>query len=156
VLGGGFAGVYTLANALAAAGSRQAVANALEQFARCVRAGGRLFIQILNFQPMRREEPCVRGPRVVTVDGLEYVSARHFHFFNDVVRVSNVTLWKQREWRMRTQGGVLYPIEHDELTARLAKAGFAVDALYGGYGREPFDPAASVDLIVVATRNAAL
>jgi len=151
-VGGGFSGIYCLANALAAAGSQDGVAEAIDQFARCVRTGGRLFIQILNFEPMRREQPCVRGPRIAHVDAREYVSARQFHFVDDRAQVTNVTFWHDDGWRMRAQCGVLCPIEHAELTRLLADAGFHIDRRWGSYAREAFDAATSVDLIVVATR----
>ncbi len=151
-VGGGFAGVYCLANALAAAGSRDAVARAIEQFARCLRPGGRLFIQILNFEPMRQEQPCVRGPRIATVDGQQHISARQFHFSGDLAQVTNITFWDDGGWRMRSHCGVLCPIEHAELARLFATSGLEIDDRWGNYARDAFDPATSVDLIVVATR----
>lgn len=152
-VGGEFAGVYCLANALAAAGSRDAVARAIEQFGRCLRVGGRLFIQILNFEPMRKEQPCVRGPRIAMVDGRQYLSARQFHFFDDLAQVTNITFWDDGGWRMRTHSGVLCPIEHAELESLLTTNGFEIDYRWGNYMSDAFDPATSVDLIVVATRG---
>ena len=152
-VGGGFAGVYCLANALAAAGSRDAVNRAIEQFGRCLRPGGRLFIQILNFEPMRQEQPCVRGPRIATVDGRQYLSARQFHFFNDLAQVTNITFWDDDGWQMRTHCGVLCPIEHVELGRLLTTNGIEINDRWGNYARDEFDPATSVDLIVTATRG---
>jgi len=151
-VGGGFDGLYCLANALAAAGSAARVAEAVERFGRCLRAGGRLFIQILNFEPMRAETPCVRGPRIVTVDGREYVSVRHFRFIDDRAEVTNVTLWNDDGWHQRAHTGTLYPVGLDELRSLLDKARLRVDHLWGSYGREPFEVESSVDLIVIATR----
>ncbi|MDO8630378.1 MAG: class I SAM-dependent methyltransferase, partial [Phycisphaerales bacterium] len=82
-VGAGFDGVYCLGNSLAAAGSREGVRAAVEQFGKCLRPGGRLFIQVLNFERMRKEIPCVQGPRVAHVEGREYVSVRQFHFVED-------------------------------------------------------------------------
>ncbi len=151
--GGGHDGVLCLGNALAAAGSRDAVSEAVRQFARTLRPGGRLFVQILNFPPMRREHPCVRGPRGVEVDGTEFVSARVFHFDGAVARVSNVTFWKEDGWRMHAGGGTLYPIEPEELRGFCRDAGLTVDECWGSYAREPFDPDRSVDFVLVATRR---
>ena len=152
-LGGGFDGVYCLGNALAAAGSKDAAEAAVHAFARCLRPGGRLFVQILNFAPMRKESPCVRGPRIANVGGREYVSVRHFQFFEDRAEVTNVTLWQDDGWKQRARTGRLYPIGREEMHAWCSEAGLRVDAEWGGYDRAAFDIDASIDLIIAATRE---
>jgi len=150
--GAGFDGVYCVGNALAAAGSRDAAATAVAALSCCLRPGGRLFVQILNFPPMRREQPCVRGPRLANVAGREYISFRHFVFYDDHAEVTNVTLWHEGGWRLRSHGGRLHPIEPGELRAWCAEAGLRVDHLWGGYAREPWDADESVDVLLAATR----
>jgi SAM-dependent methyltransferase len=150
--GGGFDGVYCLGNALAAAGTRAAVSDALGQFARCLRLGGRLLLQLINFPLMRSEDPCVRGPRVSKVDGVEYVSVRHFVFADASVRVTNITLWHDGGWEYRTHTGTLYPVSLDELHRWCAASGLRIDETWGGYSREAFDSDHSTDLLIVATR----
>lgn len=150
--GGGFDGLYCLGNALAAAGSLDGVRVALSQLGECLRPGGKMFLQLLNFEPMRRQSPCVRGPRVATADGQEYVSSRVFDFHDDFVRVTNVTHWHDGEWHQRTHGGTLYAVSLDELRQACGEAKFRIDGTWGSYAREPFDLATSTDLIVAATR----
>ncbi len=150
-VGGGFEGIYCLGNALAAAGTREAVSEAITQFARCLRSGGRLFIQILNFPRMRSEVPCVRGPRVATADGVEYVSLRHFVFFGDSVQVTNLTLWRDSDWKCHTHTGTLYPVGLDELRTWCELSGLHIDDTWCGYSREAFDADHSTDLLIVAT-----
>lgn len=153
-VGGGFDGLLCIGNALAAAGSRDAVREAIGQFAACLRVGGRLFLQVLNFPPMRRDRPCVRGPRTVTVDGVEYVSARHFHFGPDTVEVTNITMYRDKgAWRQHAHSGTLYPMDPGELDSFCAVAGLNVEEHWGGYGRERFDPATSSDLLLTARRR---
>lgn len=152
-VGGDFDGLFCLGNALAAAGTREATAQAVEQFGACLRIGGRLFLQILNFAPMRAEDPCVRGPRVVTVDGTEYISLRQFYFVDDHTDVTNITIWRDSGWRSRSHSGRLYPLSLDELHAWCSHAGLRIDEVWGSYARQPFDSARSVDLIIAATRE---
>ena len=151
--GGGFDGIYCIGNSLAAAGSRAGVMRGVHAFGKCLHPRGRLLIQVLNFGPMRLDTPCVRGPRVSYVDDREYVSFREFHFDADGAQVTNVTLWNDNGWRHRAHSGRLYPVERDELRTWYAEAGLRIDEVWGSYQREPFDPDASVDLIVVATRH---
>ncbi len=151
-VGGGFDGVYCLGNALAAAGTRQGVARAIEQFARCLRTGGKVFVQVLNFPPMRKETPCVRGPRVSTIDGREYVSVRQFHFSGESAQVTSITIYKEGDaWRQRANSGTLYPVTLDELRAMCASAGLHVENVWSNYAKTPFDPHRIGDLILTAT-----
>ena len=151
-VGDGFDGLYCLGNALAAAGTREAASEAIGQFAQCLRAGGRLFIQILNFPLMRARTPCVLGPRVATVDGVEYVSVRELHFVNDSVNVTNITLWQDSGWEYRAHTGTLYPVEPDQLQEWCRSSGLRVDKTWGSYNRKPFEPERSTDLLIVSTR----
>ncbi len=152
-VGGGFDGAYCLANSLAAAGTARAVQDAVRNFAAVLGEGGRLFIQILNFGPMREERPCLRGPRIVTHDGIEYVSTRLFHFGDDHVDVINVTHWNDGQWRQVGSTGRLFPVEVDALGRWCSEAGLAVEHTWGSYGRDAFDATTSVDLILVARKS---
>lgn len=159
-VGGGFDGLYCIGNALAAAGSRDACAQAVDQFAKCLRPGGTLFLQVLNFPLMREELPCIRGPRVSTVDGREYISVRQFHFTDDSVQVTSISVWKDSSpdstghgWKQHAHCGRLYPMSLDELSAWCATSGLTIESTYHSYAREPFDPKRSTDLIIVARRT---
>ncbi len=173
-VGGGFDGLYCIGNALAAAGSRDASAEAVAQFAKCLRPGGRLFLQVLNFPLMRLEQPCIRGPRVSNVDGREYISVRQFHFAGDTVQVTSISVWNDRQvdfanqqtgiagqkadstghgWKQHAHCGTLYPMTLDELRDWCASSGLTIESTFHSYAHEPFDPARSTDLILVARRK---
>lgn len=152
-VGTGFDGVYCIGNSLAAAASRNAVVEAISQFSGCLRPGGRLFVQVLNFDKMRSERLCVRGPRVTHLDGVEYVSLRQFLFRGDALDVANITMWNDGGWKMRAQARALYPVTLDELRDWCELAGLRVDMQWGNYVREPFNVKSSEDLILVATRK---
>ena len=141
-----------MGNSLAAAGTKDGAVEALDQFGQCLRLGGRLFLQVLNFAAMRRQNPCVRGPRIAVVDGREYVSVRHFCFIEDRVEVTNITLWQDDGWQKHTHSGRLYPIEFHELRSFCETSSLRIDEVWGSYAREPFDPDSSVDLLIAATR----
>lgn len=154
-LGNSFDGVYCIGNSLAASGARDGVSTALKQFAECLRPGGKLFVQVLNFERMRDEKPCVRGPRVARGHGCEYVSMRHFVFEGDLLEVVNTTVWNDGGWKLRTQCRALYPVKLEELRTWCKSCGLRIDMEWGGYAREPFDPQTSDDLILIATRFSA-
>lgn len=152
-VGGGHDGVFCQANSLAAAGSATACRAAVEQFAACLRPGGRVFVQVLNFAAMRGRRPCIIGPRVARADGLEYVSVRQFFFREDTVEVTNVTLWQAAgTWQQHADGGTLHAVSREAMHDWCGAAGLHIDHEWGDYARSPFDPAASGDYIVVATK----
>lgn len=146
-------GVYCIGNGLAVAGSERDVRDSLIGMGRCLRPGGRLFVQVLNFAMMRQEEPCVRGPRVVTVDGVEYVSTRHYHFNATSVDITSTTLWNDCGWQRRSWSGRLYPIELSWLETLLENTGLRLLYKWGSYAKEQFDVDRSQDLIIVAERR---
>ena len=152
-IGGGFDGLYCVGNSLAASGSREAARQALEQFGQCLRPGGRLFMQVLNFAPLRQQTPCVRGPRVATVDGVEHISTRHFQFIGDTVRVTNVTLWHDKKWHQEAHSGTLYPISLPEIRSWCAATRIDLEHVWGSYQREAFDLKRSSDLIIVGEKR---
>ncbi len=152
-VGGGFDGIYCIGNSLAASGSREAAAEAVKQFGKCLRPGGRLFIQVLNFPYMRSRQPYVIGPRVSKVDGQEYISVRQFHFVAETAQVTSISLWNDGTWRQRAHCGTLYPMSLDELRGWCDSSGLHVESTWHSYAREPFDPERSTDLIVVARRE---
>ena len=149
---GGYDGLYCVGNGLAAAGTIEAASHAVTQFARCLRPHGRLLIQILNFRSMRAETPCIRGPTLATVDGVEYVSVRRFHFSGDSVEVTRITLSKEMDWKYGTRVGTFCAISPEQLREWCRSAGLRIDQTWGSYDREPFDVNRSTDLLVVATR----
>lgn len=148
-----FDGVYCIGNSLAAAQTAEAVEQAIRNFAGVLRGGGRLFVQVLNFDAMRAQPVNVRGPRVHTVDGVEYVSYRHFHFEAARVVITNVTMWKDETWRHWTHSGCLYPVGREELQRWACDAGLRIDDFFSDYQRTPYDPQRDADLIVLATKT---
>lgn len=151
-IGSGFDGLYCIGNSLAAAGSERSCAGAISQFARCLRRGGRMLIQILNFAPMRSRTPCIRGPRLSRVAGRDYISVRQFHFSEDSVQVTNITLFDEDGWRQRSTSGTLYAIKRDELQKWCSDSDLRIDETLGDYQATPYNIEQSTDLIIIATR----
>lgn len=154
---GPFDGIYCLGNALASSGSDEAVRGALAGFARVLRPGGRLFVQIINFAEVRRTAShggYVRGPQIVRAGRREYLSFKVFHADEAKVTVTGLVLWReQRRWQRHVLQGHLAAVEQRPLAQWLRSAGFRVLGEYGSYAREPFDVRTSGDLIVVAERR---
>ncbi len=150
---GPFDGIYCVGNSLAATGSEPSAKASFAAMASLLAPGGRLFIQILNFEKLRGERPAVRGPRVSRVDDVDYVSTRLFTFNGDAVDVTSLTVWNDGGWRQYAGSGSLYAISPGELDLWARVAGLSIDEQCGSYHREPFDGSVSGDHIIIATKR---
>ncbi len=153
---GPFSGAYCVGNALAALGTTAGVRAVVRQFARVLRPGGRLVIQVLNFAAIRPQistEGYVRGLQSASIDGREYVTLKVFGTHGDQMTLTRVVLWSEEgQWRSFTRQARLAPVERGELTRWLRHAGFRMVGTFGDYAGDPFDVRTSNDLIVVAER----
>ncbi len=154
--GGPFDGILCIGNSLPLAGSEPGVRSAVRNFARLLRPGGHLLIQVINFARMRdelRRGGYVRGPHVLRIHGREYVSFKVFHAAGRQVTLTGVTLWKEAgAWKQEVFRGRLYPIDAAPLCRWLRAAGFRILKQLGSYAGEPYAAAASPDLILVCRR----
>jgi SAM-dependent methyltransferase len=153
---GGYGGIYCIGNALAASGSQRAVQDALKNFARVLRPGGRLVTHAINFAEVKRTANrggYVRGPQARRIGGREYLWLKVFHVEGGAAIVTAITLWNERGgWQRHVHQGRLCVIEAPMYVRWLRAAGFRVLRRLGSYAGEPFDASTSPDLIVVAER----
>lgn len=149
---GPFDGCICLGNALAAAGSPARVRSALRAFAAVLVPGGKLFIQVLNFPPLRKQTPCVRGFRVFEINDLPAIALKVFHFHGQTVEITGLTLINDDGWKHTAFLGKLCGMSPDQLDDWVSAAGLIVRQRFGNYGREPFDPETSQDLLLLAEK----
>ena len=152
-----FDGVFCVGNSLALAGSPDAARSALAAFAGLLRPGGRLLVQVINFEQVREQASrggYVRGPQSVVIDGREFVSCKVFQPTGRRVVLTGITLWKEDgRWQREVVQGTQCPIDAKPLSRWLKAAGFRVLSALGSYAGEPYDAKTSGDLIVVAERK---
>jgi SAM-dependent methyltransferase len=150
---GPFDGIFCLGNSLAAAGSAEKIEQTIAAWSSALAMEGRLFLQVLNFEKLRRESPPVRGPRVCRVDDRDYVSTRTYSFCHDRVEVTNVTHYNDGQWRHFVRTGFLHAVAPKQLATWFAGHGLTIIDKLADYHRAPFDPHVSDDLIIVAARE---
>jgi SAM-dependent methyltransferase len=153
---GPYDGIYCLGNALAATGSEKAAANAIRQFTRSLRPGGRLVLQVINFTAVLREANhggYARGPQTATIGGRECLSMKVFGYDGRHVQLTRLNLWQDGErWKTDVSQARLFPVIPAWLAKQIRGAGLRIIARLGSYSGEPFNPRDSGDLIVVANR----
>ena len=150
---GPFAGIYCIGNSLSATGSAAKIQSALRNFAAVLSPSGKLFIQVLNYLPMRKAVPCVRGPVHFRHKGVEYVRVRLFDFAGARATVTSISLVREDGWRVNAMRGRLCVFDAPQLKRWCRQAGLRVLKTWGSYAGEPFDRHTSSDLIIVAQRS---
>lgn len=154
-IGGGYDGIYCLANSVAAPGNAYGVAEALEQFAKVLRPGGRFCIEVLNFAPMLG---AIKEEESESTDEGQNVPAptdKGFLLDPERVRVTRIDCKTEEELagKKEKRAGALYPVSHTEMNTWCAAAGLDISDRWGSFLREPFDPDVSIDLIVAGTKR---
>jgi glycine/sarcosine N-methyltransferase len=128
----------------------------LTDFAHCLRPGGRLVIQSRNFDAVLAQRERWMEPQSHREGEREWIFLRFYDYNPDGLIAFNIfTLYRAGSgaWEQRVTTTHLWPQRQAELTAALKSAGFEDLALYGSLGGSIFDPAASGNLVIVATRS---
>jgi hypothetical protein len=152
----GFDAVLCLGNSLPHVLNADELAQALSDFAACLRTAGLLLIQNRNFDAVLERRDRWMPPQAHREQGKEWLFLRFYDFEPDGTLTFNV-LTLQREgagdWDQHVASTALWPLTRDELTAALEASGFDEITCWGDMQGTAFDPETSGNLIVTATRS---
>ncbi len=153
--GDGFDGVLCLGNSLPHILTPPALRAALADFAACLRPGGILLIQNLNYDRILARRERWMEPQAHREGEREWLFLRFYDFDPDGLLTFHVVrLYRAGDpWEQRVLSTRLRPLRQAELTDALKEAGFTGIALYGDMQGTPFDPLGSPNLVVVAVRE---
>lgn len=177
VAAGPFDAIMCIGNTLPHVASPAALVAALAELRGLLRPGGRLVLQVLNY-----DQIVVRRVRFLGTSTRDTPIAEHlfFRFYDyppepsDVVLgnaigtlagaraparlVFNVVSFERApggQWRFQAESALLLPIGAELLAESLREAGFSDIRQLGSYAGEPFSPGQSSDLVAVATAGGA-
>ena len=142
--------VTVLGNTLAHVGTARGLAAGLRAVARVLAPGGLLCIQGINYDSL-----LTAGERRLPViarqsGGRDYLFLREYRLLRGTVEFTLVTLTHDGGWQQQVERSRHLPLTAAVLTRALARAGFAEITCYGSFTRDPYDPAASPNLVVLA------
>ncbi|MBC7227629.1 MAG: class I SAM-dependent methyltransferase [Thermoflexales bacterium] len=153
-LGGSFDGLLCLGNSLPHVLTPEGLRAALADFAACLRPGGLLLVQNLNYDRILARRERWMEPQAHREGEQEWLFLRFYDFDPDGLLTFHILrlhraggLWEQRVLSTR-----LRPLRQAELTAALEETGFGAITLYGDMQGSPFDPDHSPNLVVVAAK----
>lgn len=141
--------VFVMGNSLAHFLSREELREALKHLCAVLRPGGVLIAQCLNYERILARKDHILNAR--EVNGV--VITREYDYGSDGILFSIVTQEDGQLGKAEKRETVrLRPILQDELVQLLAELGASAES-FGGIFLESFQPSASTDLVVIATKN---
>ncbi len=132
---------------------------ALADVAAVLRPGGRLVIQQLNYDRILADRQRFLGLGSRTEGDRETLFFRFYDFpshSSDGTLTFNIATFERAsggQWQYRVDATTLLPITSRQIAAGLSAVGLEPEETLGGMAGEPFDPAVSNDLVVVAKRR---
>jgi SAM-dependent methyltransferase len=153
--GGGFDGLLCLGNSLPHILTPQALHAALADFAACLRPGGVLLVQNLNYDRILARRERWMEPQTHREGETEWLFLRFYDFDPDGLLTFHVVRLRRAggPWEQQVLSARLRPLRQAELTDALKEAGFSDIALYGDMQSSPFDPDRSPNLVIGAIRE---
>ncbi len=153
--GGGFDGLLCLGNSLPHILTSEALHAALADFAACLRPGGVLVVQNLNYDRILARRERWMEPQAHREEEQEWLFLRFYDFDPDGLLTFNlIRLYRAGGlWEHQVLSTRLRPLRRAELTGALAEAGFTAITLYGDMQGAPFDADRSPNLVLVAIRE---
>jgi len=148
-----FDALLCLGNSLPHLLSREALAEALADFAACLRPGGLLLLQNRNFDAVMQRRERWMEPQAHREGGTEWVFLRFYDYEPDgLINFNILTLRREQGqgWQQRVASTRLMPLLHADLVRALAEAGFLSVIAFGGMDGSPFDAQSSGNLVLSA------
>ena len=149
-----FDALLCLGNSLPHLLSREALAQALADFAACLRPGGLLLLQNRNFDAVMQRRERWMEPQPHQEEGqAEWVFLRFYDYEPDgLINFNIVTLRREQgqSWQQQVASTRLMPLLHADLVRALEQAGFGAITAFGGMDGSPFDAQSSGNLVLSA------
>jgi 2-polyprenyl-3-methyl-5-hydroxy-6-metoxy-1,4-benzoquinol methylase len=142
-----FDAVLCMGNTLAHLRAADELRKTLKAFATLLNPGSFLVLQVLNYDRIVKLGPLPQIVRETPVGTF----IRTYETRDDRIRLT-IEHRRPGHTRARRQSLDLRPVYHTELLTLLEQAGYGEIELFGSIEMEPFDPAASNDIVIVARK----
>jgi glycine/sarcosine N-methyltransferase len=150
-----FDSILCLGNSLPHLLTEAKLAEALADFAACLRPGGSLLIQNRNFDLVLKQRQRWMDPQSFRSQEGEWLFVRFYDFRQDGnIDFHILTLQRQDSgsWGQTISVTPLRPQPQAELSEAVKSAGFSQIEPYGGLDGAPFNPAESGNLVIFARK----
>ena len=145
-----FDAVLCLGNSLPHVLAPEALHTALADFAACLRPGGVLLIQNLNYDRVLARQERWMDPQARREGDQEWLFLRFYDFDPDGLLTFNVVrlLRSGDRWEQQVMSTRIWPLRQAELAGALRMAGFTEVVCWGDMQDAPFDAEESPNLVI--------
>ena len=142
-----FYNIVCIGNTLPHLDSKASVQLFLQKAYKQLTQGGKLVLQLVNFEKYfaQRQGDYLGSLPLIANDKVKF---ERFYYLNEEGKIRFKTILDDTIENEE----LLQPIFADELTQWLSQIGFQAIDLYGNFKKDPFDPNASMALIIVAEK----
>jgi len=151
-----FDAVLCLGNSLPHVLSAEELHRALADFAACLRPRGTFIMQNRNFDAVMSTRARWMEPQAHREGETERIFLRFYDYEPDGLITFNILTLKregQGAWQQKVSASRLRPLLQAELGGALEAIGFGEVQWFGSLAGEPFNPASSGNLVVVAQKR---
>lgn len=153
---GNYNGILCLGNSLPHVLSKDELSQALIDFAHCLKTGGIIVIQNLNFDRVMKNKERWMEPQSYQERENEWLFLRFYDYQTDgMIGFNILTLQrgKDRNWHQSVTRALLRPILRDEIVDVLMNTGFEEIQDYGDLTGSLFNISKSANLVITAKRQ---
>lgn len=140
--------IFCIGNSLVHLGGNDEIRSFLKACRSCLQPGGHLLLQIINYDRVLGQE--IKGLSTIRNADAGLVFERYYTYLPDRHKVDFKTILTVDGNRYENHE-ILHPIRSAECEELLGQAGFGDIRFYGDFDLAPFDPQASVPLVITAS-----
>lgn len=148
-----FDAVLCLGNSLPHVLDEQSLRDAVADFRKTLRPGGKLILQNRNFDQVLVAKNRWMGPQTYREGDHTWIFARFYDFDPDERITFNIQILSSQgedAFQQKVVSTRLWPLTKGQLVSEVEAAGFVAIHLYGNLEGSDFDPETSENLVVVA------
>ena len=151
-----FDAVLCLGNSIPHLITEQQFQKAMQDFYHLLSKGGVLIIQNRNFEPVLAKQIREMEPQAYSDSTRDELYIRFYDFLaNGLIQFNFITCVREKaqSWSQSWNSSLLKPYRKNELEPALQQVGFKDLQYFGSLAGEPYDPAKSGNLVIVAWRK---
>ncbi|MEJ6949497.1 class I SAM-dependent DNA methyltransferase [Natronospora cellulosivora (SeqCode)] len=141
--------IFCIGNSLVHLQDNQEIHNFLQLAKNSLKEGGKLLLQIVNYDRVLAKE--VKSLPTIENEEVDLVFERYYDYLPKKHKIEFKTILKVDNQEMENQV-LLHPIKSKELLSLLQESAFVNIKFYGSFKKDAYDPITSFPLIVVAEK----
>lgn len=142
--------IFCIGNSLVHLDDDEEIFRFLQDCRNCLKPGGKLLIQIVNYDRVLAKEVKTL-PSIVNKE-IDLVFERYYNYLSDKHKIDFKTILRVDKKKIENHV-FLYPIKSKELVDLFKKTGFTDFNAYGNFNKDKYNPLMSFPLVIVGEKT---